>query len=332
MMTGQQPAPLTQVSSGTIDLESGEGPSAKESKSVGLSAVDMLGKQVIPLLKYLDEKMAKYAKPTIAGSYVELVRSKTRAKVATSAEVVERVLSLTSECTTAKATLQEWEKRLQQTESKCAGLWKTLAAEKNLQVSSERDCMNLRVDIQYAQKATVNLEQIGAELAAKAKELANCKATRSSKLEQREKLDANCNELRSQLLAVEEQLIAAEAKLLELEAKNQQLADQTDEALRAKVNRCFHDYVEWEIQTLKWMKLRELERRVTALIACSARGHWQLGKKLDLFISGLEETKVNLELKVLAALRRIGVSRNSAGVITIGSAGITLVGSSHPNK
>lgn len=74
-------------------------------------------------------------------------------------------------------------------------------------------------------------------------------------------------------------MIAVEAKLLEVEAKNQQLADPTDEVLSAKVNRCLRDYVEWKIQTLKWMKLRELECRVIALIAYSIGGHRQLGRK-----------------------------------------------------
>ncbi|OAE20000.1 hypothetical protein AXG93_3213s1020 [Marchantia polymorpha subsp. ruderalis] len=92
--------------------------------------------------------------------------------------------------------------------------------------------------------------------------------------------------MQCQVSAVEEQLIAAEAKLLEVEARNQQLTDHTDEALSAKVKQCLCAYVKWEIQMLKWTKLRELERCVTA---CSARGN------------------------------RIGEDRNSAGVVTVGS-------------
>lgn len=85
------------------------------------------------------------------------------------------------------------------------------------------------------------------ELAAKAKELADCEAARFLELEQREKLDADCNEMRSQLSVVDEQSITAEAKLLEVDAKNQQLARQTDEALSEKVNRCLCTHVEWHI-------------------------------------------------------------------------------------
>ncbi|OAE35514.1 hypothetical protein AXG93_2987s1010 [Marchantia polymorpha subsp. ruderalis] len=99
-----------------------------------------------------------------------------------------------------------------------------------------------------------------AYLVAKAKELVECKAARSLKLEQLEKLEADCNEMRSQRSAVEKQLIAAEAKLLEVEEKNRQLARHTDKALTKKVNRCLCGYVVWQIETLKWLKLQDLER------------------------------------------------------------------------
>lgn len=42
----------------------------------------MLDEQIIPLLSYLDGKITKYAKPIIAGSYIKLVRSRTKTKVA----------------------------------------------------------------------------------------------------------------------------------------------------------------------------------------------------------------------------------------------------------
>lgn len=79
------PASSTQVTSGTVDLDNDEDPLADKPKSVGLSAADMLSKQVIPLFRYLDGKLEKYAESSIARSYMELVRSRTRTKVAASA-------------------------------------------------------------------------------------------------------------------------------------------------------------------------------------------------------------------------------------------------------
>lgn len=80
------------------------------------------------------------------------------------------------------------------------------------------------------------------------------------------------------------------------------------------------------------MKLRELERRVTALIATSEGGHRPLGRKLDWFISGWEYTKKKLTMEVSAALRRIGVDRNSADVATAESIGVASVGVSHHSE
>ncbi|OAE21822.1 hypothetical protein AXG93_1855s1030 [Marchantia polymorpha subsp. ruderalis] len=83
-----------------------------------------------------------------------------------------------------------------------------------------------------------------AELTLKAKELTDCKAVRTSELEQGKELEAYCSRLRFQLSAVEELLVAAQAKLVETEA----------------------------IST-KWMKLDELERRVKKLGAIKAVRH-----------------------------------------------------------
>lgn len=71
-----------------------------------------------------------------------------------------------------------------------------------------------------------------------------CEAVKSSKLESRERLDADCSELQSQVSAVEEQLIIAKAKLLETETMIQKLKGQTDAALCAKIDRCLRGYVD----------------------------------------------------------------------------------------
>ncbi|OAE18895.1 hypothetical protein AXG93_2795s1030 [Marchantia polymorpha subsp. ruderalis] len=110
------------------------------------------------------------------------------------------------------------------------------------------------------------------ELAAKANELAKCEAAQNLELEHLNKLEANCNEMRSQQSAVEEQLIMVEAKLLEVEEKNRQLAVQTNEALTKKVNRCLRGYLVWQIKTQKWLKLRDLESRITAMNTYSVGG------------------------------------------------------------
>lgn len=216
--------PSDQVSSSTVNLDYGEGHSAEEPKSAGLGVADMLDERVVPLLKYLDRKMAKYAEPTIAGSYVELVGRRVRTKKTTSVEVAESVASLTSKCATVKTTLREREKRLRQTELECAELQRSLAVEKNLHTKAKLEYAGFGVDISNAQKVTVELrhkvevfrmgferhlkraeeltatlttcDQLRAtELVLKTKEFEDCEAARSSKLERREILDADCSKL-----------------------------------------------------------------------------------------------------------------------------------------
>lgn len=65
-------------------------------------------------------KMVKYSVPaTSAGSYVELVRRKKKAKAAANGEIIERVASLTCECATMTVTLQEQEGQLRAKEFEC---------------------------------------------------------------------------------------------------------------------------------------------------------------------------------------------------------------------
>lgn len=252
----------------------------EETKLGGINAADVLCEQVVPLLRYLDGKLEKYARPSNVVSYVELVRNRMRAKVAAATVKAERVESLTVERATAKASVKENEKRLQESEMKCVAVQRRLAEEIELQKSSEKACESLWTDIETIRRATVDLRdkleasrvtfdeeshQVNeltadlvkknqahtVELAAKAKELAECEAARSSKLEQLEKLKAICNEKRSQRLAAEEQLGKVEAKLLKVEERNRQLAEQTNDALTKKVNRCLRGFVIWQTETQK---------------------------------------------------------------------------------
>ncbi|OAE21282.1 hypothetical protein AXG93_868s1200 [Marchantia polymorpha subsp. ruderalis] len=120
----QSPAPSAEDlgSSGTVDLDCGEGPSTKETKTAKLSAADILSERVVPLLRYLDRKRTKYVEPELVGYYVELVRSNTMAKVAASVKMAKRVASLISNYATVKATLQERDEQLWQKELECAKL------------------------------------------------------------------------------------------------------------------------------------------------------------------------------------------------------------------
>lgn len=155
--TEQLTIPSCQMSSGTVSFDCGYGPSVEEPKTTELSIAHILSERIVPLLRYLDGKMAKYAEPKLAGSYVELMRSRTKAKVAAAAKVAETVASLTSKCATVTATLLKRDEQLQMKELECAELRRKLAAEEYLHTKKELECKALRVDITNAQKLTVEI-------------------------------------------------------------------------------------------------------------------------------------------------------------------------------
>lgn len=76
----QSTMPTCQMSSSTVEFDRGEEPLMNEPKLAEFSLADLLSDRMVSLVKYLDGKMAKYSVPTYAsGSYVELVRKRTKA-------------------------------------------------------------------------------------------------------------------------------------------------------------------------------------------------------------------------------------------------------------
>lgn len=167
------------------------------------------------------------------------------------------------------------------------------------------------------------------EVAEKVNALKKCEATRILDQEVIERLEAKCNEMRCQRSSAKEKLCEMEAKLSEAEEKNMQLVTQTNDALIKKVNWCQRGFVLWQIETQKWLELRDLERRATAMIVCSVSGQRQLAMKLDAFLTSSCEAMANLELKLTDILRRLGLDQKSDSTATADSAGGMLVWSSH---
>ncbi|OAE30494.1 hypothetical protein AXG93_4694s1000 [Marchantia polymorpha subsp. ruderalis] len=84
-----------------------------------------------------------------------------------------------------------------------------------------------------------------------------------------------------------------------------------------------------EVETQKWLQLRDLERRATAMIKCSVSGQRQLARKLDAFLTSSCEAMSNLELELTVVLRRLGLDQKSDGKAIANSADVMLVQSSH---
>ncbi|OAE23091.1 hypothetical protein AXG93_2590s1010 [Marchantia polymorpha subsp. ruderalis] len=117
------PSPEEEVRSEVATKTSEEGP-----KTLEIDFPDFLLDSVVPLLKYLDKKREKYIVRMESGSYVELIRNRTKLKRAvavkwewdsSTAMAKERAASLAAECAVAKVTLQEQEDRLRAKEMEC---------------------------------------------------------------------------------------------------------------------------------------------------------------------------------------------------------------------
>ncbi|OAE23999.1 hypothetical protein AXG93_4541s1010 [Marchantia polymorpha subsp. ruderalis] len=174
------------TSTGTVILETGEDSSAEEIQSEGVNTADVLCGQVIPLLGYLNSKLGKYVRTINVGSYVELVRNKTRVKMATAHAVVDK-----ERLEASRVAFNEESRRV--------------------------DELTADLKKKYQMHAP--------EMAMEVKALAECEAARTSDLELIDRLEAKCNEMRSQRSLVEEQLSEMEVKLSEAKEKNQKLAE-----------------------------------------------------------------------------------------------------------
>lgn len=100
------------MSTWIVIFETREDPSAEKTQSGGINGADVLCKQVVPLLRYLDGKLKKYAGPSNVGSYVELVRNRMQVKVSVATVTAEQVESLTADRAAAKTSFEKKEKRL----------------------------------------------------------------------------------------------------------------------------------------------------------------------------------------------------------------------------
>ncbi|OAE32621.1 hypothetical protein AXG93_4293s1010 [Marchantia polymorpha subsp. ruderalis] len=128
-----------QMSTGTVILEPGQDPLVEETQLQVLSAIDLLCGQVLLLLQYLNRKRGKYAGTTINVSYVELVRNRTRAKVAATSAAASK------------------ESQTPETKAKYEVLWKRLTKEVKKRRYLEKTYEGLREDIENAKCATIDL-------------------------------------------------------------------------------------------------------------------------------------------------------------------------------
>ncbi|OAE20086.1 hypothetical protein AXG93_105s1010 [Marchantia polymorpha subsp. ruderalis] len=245
-------SPRISVATEILDSDDKESSEEEEVESVQGMPTGVLCEQVVSLLRYLDRKVAKYADPLHRGSYVKLVRNRTRTKVATNPELI----SLDN---------------------------------KYCELEEKNNC--LQGPLTLSRKLNKTLLQMHDD---------KCKVARQADEELLRRLQSQCDELRAQRAE-------AELQLVEFEGDNRRATDRTREELVERVNRCLRGYTHREVAAQERITLRELELRAAALMSGDSRSRRRVAKRLDAFLSRLQDAIANLEAEVTAVLRRLGL-------------------------
>ncbi|OAE24640.1 hypothetical protein AXG93_4863s1030 [Marchantia polymorpha subsp. ruderalis] len=239
----------------------------QEEESVQGTPTGVLSEQVVPLLPYLDHKVAKYGDPRHRGSYVKLVRNRTRTKVMTS------------------PLLASLDKTVKDLKLKNEALRGHLALSQKLQkvVNKMRDEKLAEAEKEFAKKRKKLEAKLDSELA-----------------QNRILSEELCSEFRAQRAEAERQLV-------EVEGDHRRATDRTREELAERVNRCLKGYTHWEVAAQERITLRGLEIRAAELMSGDSRSRWRVAKRLDAFLSRSQDAIANLEAEVSAVLRQLGL-------------------------
>lgn len=203
---------------------------------------------MVRLLRYLDRQVANYGDPRHPGSYVELVRRRTRTKVRTSsllASLDETIKDLRLKNDALRGHLAIWRKlqkavnktrdeKFDKVEKEFAKQWEKLAED---------------LDSEQAQNRILS-----EELVRQTRLLEQCQSARQADEELIRHLQSQCGELRAQ---------RAEAKmqLVEIKGDRQRATDCTRKELAERVNRCLRGYTHWKVGAQEKITLRGLEIR-----------------------------------------------------------------------
>ncbi|OAE33237.1 hypothetical protein AXG93_2069s1000 [Marchantia polymorpha subsp. ruderalis] len=286
-------SPRISVVTEILDTKNDKGSEEEKVESVQGTPTGVLCKQVVPLLRYLDRK-ARYADPRHRGSYVKLVKNRTRIKVATNPKLIfldhkYRELEEKNSVLQGHVTLS---RRLHKT---ALQLRDDAAAEAQREFEKQRAKIEAELHSERAQNCI-----LVEELVRQTQLLDQCQIARKADKELLRRLQSQCDELRAQRAE-------AELQLVEFEGENRRATYRTREELVARVNRCLRGYTRWEIAALERVTLRELEIRAAALMSGESRSRRRVAKRLDAFLSRSREAIANLEAEVTAVLRRLGL-------------------------
>ncbi|OAE18850.1 hypothetical protein AXG93_2869s1000 [Marchantia polymorpha subsp. ruderalis] len=285
-------SPRISLATEILDSEDDESSEEEEVESIQSTPTGLLCEQVVPLLWYLDRKVAKYADPRHRVSYVELVKNQTRVKVATNLELIS--------LDTKYRELEEKNNCLERHLALSRKLHKTLlqlcddkAAEAQREFEKQREKIKAELISKRAQNCI-----LAEELVRQTRLLEQCQIACQADEELLRRLQSQFDELRAQRAK-------AELQLVEFEGDNRRTTDCTRQELVKRVNRCSRGYTRWVIAAQERVTLRELELRAAALMSGDTRSRRRVAKRLDAFLSRSQDAIANLEAEVTSVLRRL---------------------------
>ncbi|OAE31203.1 hypothetical protein AXG93_4240s1020 [Marchantia polymorpha subsp. ruderalis] len=138
------------------------------------------------------------------------------------------------------------------------------------------------------------------------------------------KVESECKLLREQLGKADMRSQEWQRRMEKSEEAYRHLRDETTDEFRLRVERCLRRFAMWDLQTVKWLKLDSLERRLMSTKASGSAGQKQIVEIVKTFLEGFDEARQNVELEILNVLRRLGAEISLDDTVTATSDGIAL--------
>ncbi|OAE18994.1 hypothetical protein AXG93_2637s1120 [Marchantia polymorpha subsp. ruderalis] len=103
-----------------------------------------------------------------------------------------------------------------------------------------------------------------------------------------------------------------------------QLRDESTDELKLRLEKCLNGFAMWGLQTVKWLKLDSLKRRLMSAKTSGSARHKHIVELVNTFSEGLNEARQNVEVEIVNVLLMIGVDVSSDDTVTATSDGTAL--------
>ncbi|OAE35852.1 hypothetical protein AXG93_2354s1010 [Marchantia polymorpha subsp. ruderalis] len=113
----------------------------------------------------------------------------------------------------------------------------------------------------------------------------------------------------------------SQRRMEKLEKAYRHLRDETTDGLGLRVEKCLQGFTMWGLQSVKWLKLDLLERRLMSTKASGSAEQKQIVEIVKTFFEELDEARQKVELEILNVLHRLGADVSSDDAVTVTSDG-----------